>query len=65
LIEPAAIDTDIWRDAPQTLGTTAAALEPDHRDLYARHIEGYRKAIPRMQRSASPVDAVTATIERR
>jgi NAD(P)-dependent dehydrogenase (short-subunit alcohol dehydrogenase family) len=64
LIEPAAIDTDIWRGAQDTLETAAAALEPHHRNLYAKHIDGYRKAIPRFQRAASPVEAVVATVER-
>jgi hypothetical protein len=41
-----------------------AALAPVHRELYAKHIEGFRKTIPRSQRMASPVDGVAATIER-
>ena len=64
LVEPAAIDTDIWRGAEDTLESAAAGLEPRHRELYAKHIAGYRKAIPRLRKTAAPVEAVAATIER-
>jgi NAD(P)-dependent dehydrogenase (short-subunit alcohol dehydrogenase family) len=64
LVEPAAIDTDIWRGAEDTLESAAAGLEPRHRELYAKHIAGYRKAIPRFRKTAAPVEAVAATIER-
>ncbi|MEA2422238.1 MAG: hypothetical protein QOF55_1337, partial [Thermoleophilaceae bacterium] len=40
------------------------ALSPEHRELYGKHVDGYRKSIPRSQRMASSVDGVAATIER-
>jgi NAD(P)-dependent dehydrogenase (short-subunit alcohol dehydrogenase family) len=64
LVEPAQTDTDMWRQADQSLDTSVAALSPAHRELYARHIDGSRRMIPRSQRMASPVDGVAATIER-
>jgi NAD(P)-dependent dehydrogenase (short-subunit alcohol dehydrogenase family) len=64
LVEPAQTDTDMWRQANDDLESTVALLSPAHRDLYAKHIEGYRKMIPRSQRMAKPVDTVAATIER-
>jgi NAD(P)-dependent dehydrogenase (short-subunit alcohol dehydrogenase family) len=64
LVEPAQTDTDIWRNAGTDIDEAAASLSPDHRQLYAKHIEGYRKSIPRSQRMASPVDGVAATIEK-
>jgi NAD(P)-dependent dehydrogenase (short-subunit alcohol dehydrogenase family) len=65
LVEPAQTDTDLWRQADDTLQETVAVLSPAHRDLYAGHIEGARtKLIPRSQRMAAPVDGVAATIER-
>jgi NAD(P)-dependent dehydrogenase (short-subunit alcohol dehydrogenase family) len=64
LVEPAQTDTDMWRDADSALDESVAALAPEHRELYARHIEGWRKSIPRSQRMASSVDGVAATIER-
>jgi NAD(P)-dependent dehydrogenase (short-subunit alcohol dehydrogenase family) len=64
LVEPAQTDTDLWRQADQALEESVAALSPAHRELYARHIDGSRRMIPRSQRMASPVDGVAATIER-
>ena len=64
LIEPAQTDTDMWREADGALDESVAALSPGHRELYARHIEGARRMIPRSQKLASPVDGVAAAIER-
>jgi NAD(P)-dependent dehydrogenase (short-subunit alcohol dehydrogenase family) len=64
LVEPAQTDTDMWRKADSTLDEEVAALSPVHRELYAKHIEGFRRTIPRSQRMASPVEGVAATIER-
>src|SRR5256714_2689522 len=64
LIEPAQTDTDLWRKADEALDESVAALSPEHRELYARHIDGARRMIPRSQRIASSVDGVAAAIER-
>ena len=64
LVEPAQTDTDLWRHAESDLDTTVAELTPTHRQLYARHIEGFRRTVPRSMKAASPVDGVSATIER-
>jgi NAD(P)-dependent dehydrogenase (short-subunit alcohol dehydrogenase family) len=64
LVEPAMTDTDLWRNAPETLETDVAGMTPEHRDLYEDHLTGMRKTIPRIQKLAKPVDTVTATIER-
>jgi NAD(P)-dependent dehydrogenase (short-subunit alcohol dehydrogenase family) len=64
LVEPAQTDTDMWRGAEDTLTEHVEALAPEHRELYAKHIEGWRKSIPRSQRMASPVEGVAETIER-
>jgi NAD(P)-dependent dehydrogenase (short-subunit alcohol dehydrogenase family) len=64
LVEPAMTDTDLWRDAPATLEAEAADMSVAHRNLYAEHLEGMRKVIPRIQKMAKPVDTVSATIER-
>jgi NAD(P)-dependent dehydrogenase (short-subunit alcohol dehydrogenase family) len=63
VIEPAQTDTDLWRHADEQLDETVAALSPEHRKLYAKHIEGFRKTIPRSQRAAAPAEGVAATIE--
>ena len=63
LVEPAMTDTDLWRNAPETLESEMAAMSEEHRTLYAEHLEGMRKVIPRIQKMAKPVDTVSATIE--
>jgi NAD(P)-dependent dehydrogenase (short-subunit alcohol dehydrogenase family) len=64
LIEPGAIDTDLWRNAMETADTTEAALSDTHRALYAGHIAGIRPTIKRTQKQAAPVGKVVAAIER-
>ncbi|MGI8713123.1 MAG: SDR family NAD(P)-dependent oxidoreductase [Solirubrobacteraceae bacterium] len=64
LVEPAATDTDLWRNADRDVDLATAALAPDHRTLYAKHLAGFRKTIPSAQRIAAPVDGVAAVIER-
>jgi NAD(P)-dependent dehydrogenase (short-subunit alcohol dehydrogenase family) len=64
LVEPAMTDTDLWRNAPETLEAEAAEMSAEHRDLYGEHLDGMRRAIPRIQKLAKPVDTVTATIKR-
>jgi NAD(P)-dependent dehydrogenase (short-subunit alcohol dehydrogenase family) len=64
LVEPAQTDTDLWRHAEQDLDEAAAGLTPAHRELYAKHIAGFRKTIPRSMSAASPADGVAATIEK-
>jgi NAD(P)-dependent dehydrogenase (short-subunit alcohol dehydrogenase family) len=63
LIEPAQTDTDIWRNADTMADQTEAALTPQHRDLYARHIAGMKKQIPVAQKIAVPADKVSAVVE--
>lgn len=64
LVEPAQTDTDLWRKADSQLAESVAQLAPEHRELYAKHIDGFRKTIPRSQRTAAPADGVAATIEK-
>ncbi|HEU4974049.1 MAG TPA: SDR family NAD(P)-dependent oxidoreductase [Baekduia sp.] len=63
LIEPGAIDTDMWRTAMDTVAETEAGLAPAVRGLYARHLAGLRKAVPRIQRQTTAVDEAAAAIE--
>jgi NAD(P)-dependent dehydrogenase (short-subunit alcohol dehydrogenase family) len=64
LIEPAMTDTDMWRAAPQQQEAAERAMDPEHRRLYDKHLDGMRRTIPRAQRMAKPVDTVAAQIER-
>ena len=64
LVEPAQTDTDMWRGADGAFDETVAQLTPEHRELYAKHVEGFRRSIPRSQRMARPVSEVAATVEK-
>ncbi len=64
LVEPAQTDTDLWRRAEDDLDESLASLSDAHKLLYRRHIEGFRKTIPRSQRAAAPADGVAEAIER-
>jgi NAD(P)-dependent dehydrogenase (short-subunit alcohol dehydrogenase family) len=64
LIEPAMTDTDLWRQAPETLERDEAGMSAEHRELYSEHLAGMRKTIPRIQKMAKPVDGVATAIER-
>jgi hypothetical protein len=50
LVEPAMTDTDLWRKAPETLEAEAAEMSDEYRELYAEHLDGMRKTVPRMQK---------------
>jgi NAD(P)-dependent dehydrogenase (short-subunit alcohol dehydrogenase family) len=63
LVAPAQTDTDLWRNADRDADAAESSLSPEHRELYAKHIAGFRKTIPRAQRAAAPADGVAATIE--
>jgi NAD(P)-dependent dehydrogenase (short-subunit alcohol dehydrogenase family) len=64
LIEPAQTDTEMWQQAEHTLDAEVAKLSPEHRQLYAAHIEGFRKIIPLSQRIAAPPQSVAAAVQR-
>jgi NAD(P)-dependent dehydrogenase (short-subunit alcohol dehydrogenase family) len=64
LVEPAMTDTDLWRNAPETLEAETAEMSAAHRELYGEHLEGMRRTIPRIQKMAKPVDGVAAAIEK-
>jgi NAD(P)-dependent dehydrogenase (short-subunit alcohol dehydrogenase family) len=64
LIEPAQTDTDFWRTADTAYEDAIASMSEQQRELYARHISGWRKVIPLSQRLAAPADTVAAAVER-
>lgn len=64
LVEPGVVDTDIWRQAEQTMDETEAALIPAHRELYADHVATFRTAVPHLRRGGAPPQKVAATIEK-
>jgi NAD(P)-dependent dehydrogenase (short-subunit alcohol dehydrogenase family) len=64
IVEPAQTDTDMWQTADTAMNETEAAMTPEHRALYARHIEGMKKLIPMSQRMAVAPEKVSAVVER-
>jgi NAD(P)-dependent dehydrogenase (short-subunit alcohol dehydrogenase family) len=63
IVEPAQTDTDMWRTADDMAEQAEAALTPEQRDLYARHIAGFKKTIPVSQKMAVPTEKVSAVVE--
>ena len=63
LIEPAQTDTDMWRTADDMVVQIEAGMSPDQRDLYAKHIAGMKKFVPRARKMASPTKKVVAVVE--
>ena len=63
IVEPSQTDTDMWRTADDMVEQTEAALTAEHRELYARHIAGFKKMIPVSQKLAVPAEKVAAVVE--
>ena len=63
LVEPAQTDTDIWRTAHTVVAETEAALTPEQRSLYAKHIAGMKKVVAVSQRMAVDPENVAAVVE--
>ena len=63
LIEPAQTDTDMWRTAGDMVQQIEAEMSPDDRDLYAKHIAGMKKFVPRARKMASPTSKVVAVVQ--
>jgi NAD(P)-dependent dehydrogenase (short-subunit alcohol dehydrogenase family) len=63
LVEPAQTSTDMWHNAMDQMDATVAMMTPDHRRLYAKHIAGQRKGIPKSQKMATPAEGAAAVIE--
>jgi NAD(P)-dependent dehydrogenase (short-subunit alcohol dehydrogenase family) len=62
LVEPGAIDTDIWRGALDMAAETEAAMGPEVRELYAAQVKGLRKTIARTQRQAIAPEKVADAV---
>jgi NAD(P)-dependent dehydrogenase (short-subunit alcohol dehydrogenase family) len=63
LVEPGNTDTDMWRTADAMVEELEAGLTAEHRDLYAKHIAGFKKTIPMAQKIAVPAEKVSAVVE--
>jgi NAD(P)-dependent dehydrogenase (short-subunit alcohol dehydrogenase family) len=62
LIEPAQTQTDMWHNAEAAVDDAAAGMSAEHRDLYARHLAGLKKSIPRNQALAKPPQLVADAV---
>jgi NAD(P)-dependent dehydrogenase (short-subunit alcohol dehydrogenase family) len=62
VVEPAQTDTDMWRTANTLVDETLAAMSLRNRELYAGHLEKFRRAIPKTQRSAATADKVATVV---
>ncbi len=63
IVEPAQTDTDMWHTADTMVEQTEAAMTPEHRALYARHIAGFKKRVPMSQRMAVDPAKVSRIVE--
>jgi NAD(P)-dependent dehydrogenase (short-subunit alcohol dehydrogenase family) len=63
IVEPAQTDTDMWQTADTMVEQTEAAMTPEHRALYARHIAGFKKRVPLSQRMAVDPAKVSRIVE--
>jgi NAD(P)-dependent dehydrogenase (short-subunit alcohol dehydrogenase family) len=64
VVEPAQTDTDMWDTAPDMVAEAEAALSPANRELYSRHLAGFKKRIPLSQKMAVAPEKVAAVVER-
>ena len=63
IIEPPQTDTDLWHTVDTMFEATAAAMPEEQRNLYDRHLAGFKKSIPMSQRIAVPPEKVAAVVE--
>jgi NAD(P)-dependent dehydrogenase (short-subunit alcohol dehydrogenase family) len=64
IVEPAQTDTDMWRTADEMVEQAEAAMTTEQRDLYGRHLAGFKKMmIPMSQKLAVPAEKVSAVVE--
>lgn len=63
LVEPGPIRTDIWGEILVEHDRMVAELAPEHRDLYAPHLNGTRKLLGRMQKLAADPERVVKAVD--
>lgn len=63
IVEPANTQTDMWGDAQEMFDDGVKAMTPEEHALYKGHMKGMRRTLGMMQKTASPVAGVAATIE--
>lgn len=63
VVEPAQSATDMWETADQTVDDMEAAMSPEQRVLYSKHVVGFRKMIPVSRKMAVPAERVAQVVE--
>jgi NAD(P)-dependent dehydrogenase (short-subunit alcohol dehydrogenase family) len=63
IIEPGAISTEIWNKANETVDRLEREYPAEARSLYAKHIEGQKKAIEFQSKNAVPPQKVADAVE--
>ena len=64
LVEPGPTRTDMWGDALDDYDQMVAGLTPEHRELYARQLDGNRTLVRRTQKLVSDPATVVAAVDR-
>ena len=64
LIEPGTTDTDIWRSAVPTFDAMVDDLDPTQRGLYRRQLDGVRRLLPVLAKTAVSPQRVAAMSEK-
>lgn len=61
---PGAIDTDLWRQAPDTIDGVVAGMSTEHRELYTPSIKAAAARVGVVQRLTSPTSAVVKSVDK-
>jgi NAD(P)-dependent dehydrogenase (short-subunit alcohol dehydrogenase family) len=62
VVEPGTTDTDLWRTADTLVHEAEAAMSPEHRGLYARHLFGMKQSLSTWPRWVSPPEKVAEAV---
>jgi NAD(P)-dependent dehydrogenase (short-subunit alcohol dehydrogenase family) len=62
VVQPAQVDTEMSSAAGGLVDEMTAVISPEHRSLYARHLEGLAQSIPGAERLVLPADRVAEVV---
>lgn len=64
VVEPGTTDTDMWRTADTLVDQREAAMSPEHRGLYARHLFGMKQSLSTWRQCVRPPEKVAEVVAR-
>jgi NAD(P)-dependent dehydrogenase (short-subunit alcohol dehydrogenase family) len=64
LVEPGAIETDIWANMVDEFDGAVAGMSPQNQQLYEPHTKGMRRVMKVMRKTTVPVDHVVKNVEK-